>query len=311
MKKTLWFLLILALLAGSAHAEPWSFAAVGDNRSAFSSYRNVLNEIRSRTVNPQEKFPPFDFVLGCGDISPVAENHMIYQAVFPNAQPVFLPVRGNHEKAGDLNFILKELLPPLEPMLSRYDAASVSYYLDWKNVRLIVLDQYSSFGKGFNNAAARGWLEQVISSAKGARHIFIAFHEPYMPFIANNDPFWNLLLRHRAKVKAVFSGHTHVYEHQKFPDEHRGTDVVNVGNSGQTSHSDKRQTIVQGLVEDDRVLFRVLQAPDGTSEFKIREEWEVDGVGRDTGTARQELSSVSLDTGYEMRAVQYMRNTAH
>ena len=273
LKRLLAAFLLLFLIAGPALAENWAFAVIGDNLSFFASYRNVLNEIRRQTVNPGKRFPPFDFVLACGDVSPAEENFRIFREVFGGEGPSFFPVRGNHERAGDVRFLLEKIMLPHGKNIDRQDEKNLNYYTDLKNVRLIVLDQYSSRGQAFDSEATVAWLNGALDTPEGICHVFVAFHEPYRPFYPERDPLWTLLLEHRDKVRAVFAGHTHRYYRERFPDEKTGIFVVNTGNAGQNSHSDGRQTVTEVLIEGDKVSFLVVQTPDGTSDFSVREEW--------------------------------------
>jgi hypothetical protein len=273
LKRLLAAFLLLFLIAAPALAEKWAFAVIGDNLSFFASYRNVLNEIRRQTVNPDKRFPPFDFVLACGDLSPAEENFRIFREFFGSGGPSFFPVRGNHERAGDVRFLLEKIMLPHGESLNRPDEKSLNYYTDWKNVRLIVLDQFSSFGKAFNSEAVIVWLKGALETPERIRHVFVAFHKPYLPFYPEKDPFWQLLFEHRNKVRAVFAGHTHRYHRERFPDEKTGILFVNTGNAGQNSHSDDRQTITEVLIEGEKVSFLVVQTPDGTSDFSVREQW--------------------------------------
>jgi hypothetical protein len=273
LKRLLATFLLLLLIAGPALAENWAFAVIGDNLSFFASYRNVLNEIRRQTVNPDKRFPPFDFVLACGDLSPVEENFGIFRDVFSSRGPSFFPVRGNHERAGDVRFLLEKIMLPFGKNINRQGEKNLNYYTDRKNVRLIVLDQYSSFGKAFDGEAALAWLKGALDTPERIRHVFVAFHEPYLPFYPEKDPFWSLLVEHREKVRAVFAGHTHRYHRERFPDEKTGIFFVNTGNAGQNSHSDDRQTITEVLIEGEKVSFLVIQTPDGSSNFSVREQW--------------------------------------
>jgi predicted phosphodiesterase len=276
MKGLLAALVLLGLLVSAAAAEEWAFAVIGDVRSASASYRNVLNEIRTQTVNPEKAFPFPDLVVACGDLDPVQENFAIFREVFKNKTPAYFPVRGNHESPEDLRFIVQHILPPYGKSITRQDEMNINYFTDWKNVRLIVLDQYSSFGKFFDADSALKWIENALKAPAPIRHIFIAFHEPYLPFYPDNDPFWSLLAR-EDRVKAVFAGHTHIYQKRRFPEAVTGTYHVNVGNAGQANHSDRRQTIVEVMINGETATFRVLQAPDGTADFSLREEWEIAG----------------------------------
>lgn len=266
--------LFIVFLTSSAFAEKWGFVAIGDNRAAFSSYRNVLQEIKDRKAGAENEFPPADFVLAVGDIDPVKENHKIYKEVFRKEIPAYFPVRGNHEEAADVRFILQSILPSYGGMINLRKNDEVNYYVDWKNVRIIVLDQYSAFGTRFDDRKSLDWIEDAISSAKGAKHVFIAFHEPLLPAEGFNNPFWAMLSKHKATVRAVFCGHYHIYDRKRFPDEKGGIYYINVGNAGQISHSDKRQTMVRVMVDDGKVSFGTIQADDGSNTFKVREKWE-------------------------------------
>jgi hypothetical protein len=152
---------------------------------------------------------------------------------------------------------------------------ALSYYVDWKNVRLIVLDQYADFGTAMEKPSAMQWLENTITSATASDHVFIAYHEPHLPLDTAHDRFWSMLLRHRAKVRAVFTGHSHVYERRQFPDANSGIEVVDTGNAGNKKHSDQEQTIVAVKVEGKRVTLRAISAPGGTRQFRLSEEWGV------------------------------------
>ena len=265
-------LLLLVLIASPAVAEKWAFAVIGDNRSAFASYRHVLNEIHMQTLNPGSTFPSLDLVMACGDLDPVEENYAIFKEVFKSKMPSYFPVRGNHDGPADVRFIIQKILPPYGKSINRLDEKDLNYFTDWKNVRLIILDQYSSFGKSFRSDADLKWLESALKAPGHIRHIFVAIHEPYLPGHAEKDPFWSLLIG-EDRVRAVFAAHTHIYTRQRFPDKASGIYYVNAGNAGMTTHSDNLQTIVEVMVDGERVSFRVIQAPDGTANFSIREDW--------------------------------------
>jgi hypothetical protein len=271
---------LLILLSGSpVFAEKWAFTVFSDHTSDYASYRNVLKEIQTQKVNPENRFPPFDFVLACGDMSPVEENYRIFREIFESGKPAYFPVRGNHELTSDVQFILKKILPLYGERISRQDDKNLNYYMDWKNTRLIVLDQYSSFERSLDGGIALMWVENALRTPNQIRHVFVAFHEPYLPQHTGNDPFWSLLLKHRDKVRAVFAGHTHIHRTERFPDKLTGIYYVNTGNAGQKSHSDNRQTIIEAMVDGERVVFRVIQAPDGTRDFSMVEQWELKPAG--------------------------------
>jgi hypothetical protein len=272
-KRFLAAVLLAGLLSCPALAENWSFAVIGDNWSAVASYRNVLHEIQRRTVNPEKRIPPFDLILACGDLGPMEASYAVFRQVFDGHAPAYFPVRGNHEEPRDVRFLLEKILLPYGKSIHRHDEKSLSYYTDRKNVRLIVLDQYSGFGREFNGERAIGWLGGALKTPEHIRHVFLAFHEPYLPNNPEQDPFWSLLVQHQDKVRAVFAGHTHWYGRQRFPDRYRGILFVNTGNAGQNTHSDGRQTITEVLIEGEKVSYLVVQTPDAKSEFTVREQW--------------------------------------
>jgi len=274
-KRLLATLLVLLSFVCPAFAEQWAFTVIGDSRSAYASYRNVLNEIRTPKVNPERRFPPFDFVLACGDLDPIEENYRIFREILASGKPAYFPVRGNHDSSPDVQFIIRKILPSYGKNINRQDEKNLNYYTDWKNARLIVLDQYSSFLKSLDGAVGLTWIENALHTPNHIHHVFIAFHEPYLPHHAENDPFWSLLLKHKDKVRAVFAGHTHMYRMESFPDKLTGIYYVNSGNAGQSSHGDKKQTIVEVMIDGANVSFRVIQAPDGTADFSIAEQWEL------------------------------------
>jgi hypothetical protein len=274
-------ILLCLLLASPALAERWTFAAIGDNRSIYPSYRNVLNQIKTLSINHRPKFTPVDLVLAVGDLDPVAKNMKIYKEVFKGSAPVYLPVRGNHEKPADVDYIKKDILPGIGNRLHLRDKDSIQYYLDWNNSRFIVMDQYADLLSTLTSPETLKWLESAITSATQAEHIFIAFHEPKIPKPGKDDPFWNLLLKHHDKVRAVFVAHTHVYEHRKIGQGEAAIDLINVGNAGKSVHSDNQQTIVEVMVHDSVVFYRTVQALDGTDEFRMTAEWESSAPKKD------------------------------
>ena len=147
----------------------------------------------------------------------------------PDASPpavVFLPVVGNHDitagQGENAAYIRGPMLAELAGLgAARYDDVGANYVFDWRNARFIVVDQYA-WGDLRGRIDARGlaWVESAIRSAGTAEHVFVVFHEPAFPrvrhvgdsfdfFREDRDAFWAMLVRHRGKVRAVLSGHTH------------------------------------------------------------------------------------------------------
>lgn len=221
----------------------------------------------------------------------------------------FFPVRGNHEEKSDLSYIVNALLPAYEGKIYRMDNHSVNYFVDWKNVRIIVIDQFSEFSKRQNggifswltsdggniNASGREWTESVINSAgPQIDHIFIAFHEPAFPrnrhvrhsfdrFPENRNQFWNMLVRNNDKVRAVLVAHTHYYSRMRIknplsvkdiglPDQEDGVFQIDCGITGRKAYDN---TIIEINIQGKNVRFRVIQAQNNRP-FHLIDTWRID-----------------------------------
>ena len=264
-------LLILSAVS-PAFAQKWSFAAFSDSRNFEIGYRNVLEDINAGgPADP--RFPRPDFAVAVGDIDPVKRTLQIFRETLGPQMP-FIPVRGNHEASEDVRFILKDILPFEQPPVTVYDKESVTFYYDWKNVRLIVIDQYAAYAEGLSNKTFLDWLAKAVVSAKNADHVFIAFHEPHSPPVFHSDPFWALLLRHSGKVRAVLCGHTHRYGRRHVSGSHGRIELINTGAAGNTGHFDGMNTFVQIGIDGKNAAFRAVQAPDKTRDFKVTDNWK-------------------------------------
>jgi len=285
---------ILAIILSCAEitfSQIWSFSSVADPRSGFVDFTKALTEIRDLTVNPEPKMKSSDFILVNGDYDPADKNYQIFQEVFKNSSNKikFLPVMGNHD-LDSYSYIKKKIISDDKAFVF-YDSSSLSYYMDWKNSRFIIVDQYN--GTGFNsgciNQAGINWVEQKISSSN-AEHIFISFHEPAFPkyrHINNSfdeckmerDEFWNMILKYKDRVRAVLVGHTHFYydikiknangdvtDPNKFPIEEGGIYQIDAGAAGNSE--DGKVTIVEFLINGKDVIARVVQSEKGAGIFK-------------------------------------------
>ena len=281
----------------------FAFAVLADPRSQGDTWKNALFEIRDGMVNPEPAFAPAELIVVAGDMDPLVARYADYLQVFTNAatRPLFLPVIGNHEFENDgVHFrYARDVLIPSIPRVVRRRATSGDYYLDHKNVRMIVVDGYTDLGKdGVINDEGRQWVEQVIKDApRSIDHIFITFHEPAFPRVRHvgdsfdQDPerrnlFWRMLLSSGDRVRAVLVGHTHAYYRMRvldpagvaandpkaFPDEDGGIYQVDVGAAGNGSEN----TIVAVQIEGKNVFFRVLRAKPGANmPFAEVDTWSI------------------------------------
>lgn len=212
--------------------------------------------------------------------------------------------RGGVSAAGDasiidMDYISANIISAI-PGAVRMSDKSCTYYYDYKNVRIISLDGYSGEAGtgGVINEKGRAWTEKAITSAPATiDHIFIGFHAPAFPrgrhlqdsFNANageRNAFWEMLISHKERVKAVFSGHTHIYarlrvldpsgaaanDFNAYPDEDGGIYQVVVGSTGNGT----KNTFLRVEIEGKNVYFRAYEAANGKDQpFAVKEEWSI------------------------------------
>jgi len=292
----------LAVDAPVAHAaDSFSFAVTADPRAEGPSWQNALREIRDMTVNPEPAFAPPSWVIVAGDIDPARRRFEDYNEIFTNAlfRPPLLPVIGNHDVGfGGFEYIRDVIIPAI-PGAFRRQPESCDYYIDYRNVRLVVVDAYTKSGKeGVIRGKGRKWVESVIRSAPTAiDHIFVSFHEPAFPRgrhvtdsfnsdVEQRNAFWRMLLSSGGRVRAVFVGHTHTYSRLRvrdpespaasdlasFPDEPGGIYQVDAGAAG---HGDTN-TFVRVQVEGKNLFFRTYKACNGAGQpFSECDRWQV------------------------------------
>lgn len=278
------------------------FAVTADPRANGDSWRNALLQIRDVRANPDPAFAAAEFLLAVGDQDPLSARYRDFQDVFQNAprMKAFLPLMGNHD-VHDRAFLRTGVLEPQKLGIRLRDAQSMSYSWDWANTRVIMVDAYAGTGAdGVVNRAGRDWVEAQIKNAPPTvENVFVATHVPVFPRHRHTgeafdqapeerDAFWNLLIRHRDRVRAVFVGHTHYFsrmrvadptgpaatELQKFPDEAGGIWQVDAGAAG----NGDRNTVVLVEVNGTAIRFRALQAANGKDQpFALVDEWSLPG----------------------------------
>lgn len=281
------------------YCQEWSFAVVTDPRMWKWTFQNALIEIRERTVNPESRFAPSEFIVICGDLSIPVKRYRDYKKIFVHdtSMKSFFPLRGNHDSSRDARNILKKILPE-QDSLTLKNKSSVEYFVDWKNARLIILDQYSNTNTpGCLDKSQIDWIEELIRTAHRADHVFVFFHEPAFPRYRHTlnsfnlcrkkrDEFWDMLLNYREKVKAVFVGHTHTYNKMKiadprsdqakdtsqFPLQEDGIYQIDCGSTGQG----KTSNIVRVQIKGNAIRFLVVEANKGKNRpFKEIDKWDI------------------------------------
>lgn len=283
-------LLVPQFAPAGEEIKPWAFAAFADNRAlnerSPGAFEGVLAEIRDQSINPAPKLPVIDFVVACGDLKLAADNRLnwnLWLETFKTSAvpPGFYPLIGNHDN-GDVEFNRTVVLPRQKNVSTNNP---MQYMVDWKNVRLIV-----SRDLPFTEHA-------ITSTPASIEHVFVADHYPIFPRLAHlgapvarDVAFWNMLLKHKDRVRAFLVGHTHAYsrlrvanpegkdaqDDGRFPDEAGGIYQVDCGNAGRSSHGDPAATLVEVLVDGPKVRFRAVQAPNATpTQFRVIDEWEI------------------------------------
>lgn len=301
-------ILILTLLLFNCATQPiaveekWSLVALADPRWDHEAFEIVLKEVRDH--NALGKVSPAKFIIVCGDHDPLSRNVETFQSVFANVKdkPQLLPVIGNHDLSVSNFSEAVAIVKNLKHATRRDD--KLNYYVDYGNVRMIAVNTYryhdNDLGEsGCLNSKGIEWIDSVISSATHADHVFIAMHEPSFPrkrhlddsfnqCEEDRDSFWDMIVSHSGKVKAVLVGHTHYYSRMRvkdprsaeannpyeypYPDQEGGVYQVDCGASGMG----ERNTVVNIEIMGKDVLFKVVDAKDvDVPPFSLIDEWEI------------------------------------
>jgi hypothetical protein len=237
-------------------------------------------------------------LLVAGDLHALEKEHAAFREEFKTASAMkaFLPMTGDHATGPQRAFMVREILAPL-PQARVTDPDVVSYTFDWKGVRLVVADpNHPAHGASrFLNDAGCRWVEAAIrETPPEIRHIIIGLHEPPFPRVRHvsemtdakrplRDAFWNMLMRYRTRVRAVFTGHTHYLgamrvadpagaaanDPKAYPDEPGGIWQVSAGASGEVDDLSFVRVVVDGCT-----LRAVSYAREGKSPaFRVVKEW--------------------------------------
>lgn len=300
----------LVLLARAAWAEPatpsprgephFSFVVTADPRADHDSWMNALCEMRDSKGDEVPRFEPPSWIVVAGDFDPARQRMEDVQDAFAGQplHPDLLPVIGNHDlKPDNMAFVREEMLAR-PPGLVRRQPDACDYYYDFRNVRLIALDLYGACGQnGTINKEGRHWVETVLDSTPPTiDHIFLSFHDPAFPRgkhlkdsmnrdLRQRDAFWQLLVAHNDRVRAVFVGHTHCYSRMRvrgpedalvkdvsaFPDELGGIYQIDAGATGHAASN----TFVRVQIDGKLATARAYAAPNGSNQaFAVIDRWQ-------------------------------------
>lgn len=207
-------------------ARPFRFVVHGDNRSDHASHSIVMQNLLMEE---------FEFVMNTGDMVGSGEIESEWSDFFEIEAPIVLhkplySAVGNHEEdEGEVPIVERIFHWPYE----QSNSTSETYYsFTYSNSHFIVLDNFVKvhpwwecliMGKLYENclsAEQETWVKIDLAQAAGdpaIEHIFVFMHEG--PYSSKEGRTGSAAIREllpvfaQSKVKVVFSGHDHYFEH--------------------------------------------------------------------------------------------------
>lgn len=177
--------------------ETFTFLVYGDTQHA-ASQKSITKEML--------KVEAFDFVLHVGDLVNQAWNILDWEALFKYSGPLmakayFFPTLGNHDNHHDLYYQCFDLPNPKD-----------YYAVNFGPLLIICID--TSQGLSLNPEQLE-WLEKKLASSKQKIKLVFTHYPFYVSYLDYDIPGADALgeLFTKYGVKAVFSGHTHIYDH--------------------------------------------------------------------------------------------------
>lgn len=190
-------------------SDGFSFVVFGDTRSNAAAHRNVVERIRREVP---------DFILHTGDLVNEGSVDADWQVFFDVERDilrenVMVAAIGNHDRArGKVDAFQRYFPPPVgAPPGGRYHAFT------YGNARFLVLDS-NLYNYALTDQTA--WIERELAAAATdpqVRHIFVVMHHPpYSTALHGGNvelrDLWGAMFE-KYRVRVVFSGHDHTYEH--------------------------------------------------------------------------------------------------
>ncbi|KAF1692912.1 phosphoesterase [Pseudoxanthomonas koreensis] len=150
-------------------------------------------------------------------------------------------------------------------------APATSYWFDYQDLRVAVLDGTSALDLGTARAQAR-WLDGVLAASQ-ARWNIVLVHQPFHSPREGRDN--TLLRRHllpvigRHRVDLVLQGHDHVYGRRQADGAATPVFVVSVAGAKQYRFSDAARVTMRPVAEDTQ-LFQVLRIDGPVLRYEAR-----------------------------------------
>ena len=196
------FIIIPAIFASEVCA--FKFAVWGD-----SQFDNP--DIFARAVKETSLLKPA-FVIHCGDMingytydrQKIKKEWERFRQEINPLSSTFYPVPGNHDVT----------TTPIEPLYGETWGKDRYYYsFDYNKSHFIILDTDLHEQMDTIPPVEMTWLKDDLEKNKDAEAIFLAFHSPlYMYTDYDWQAVHNLLKNY--PVRAVFTGHSHIYDHR-------------------------------------------------------------------------------------------------
>ncbi|MBI5526963.1 MAG: metallophosphoesterase [Deltaproteobacteria bacterium] len=256
-----------SFVTAPAQKKPFRFAVYGDSRAA-APYLEDHAEHRALAAAIAGESP--EFYINTGDLVFAGAMDGEWYLFFDTSGPImplspFYPVAGNHEEGGEKTWAALFDLPG-------DGEANLYYSFDYSNSHFIVL--CSGCGLGAADPQIAWFSSDIAAAAQNAEveNVFVAFHEPaytYSDHSADGDAQANVVpLLKQHGVRAVFSGHNHLYERIQM----EGVTYLTLGGGGAPLY-DLDEGEKPGLVKAEKVRHYAVFDVDGTAvHVKVKKE---------------------------------------
>jgi len=191
--------------------ETWSFVVFSDPQQGYGVFSHLAMNISNLEPAPQDAFC-------CGDIMLRSSNEAEWLSFthcteqIRQKMPLFI-ARGNHEGNDSVSEVILH-------QYGNFTTDNFYYTHSEKNTFFILLDTYEKGSEGAILGDQLSWLQHQLDSASSEssiNHIFIFMHQPLFPQgrhigedLSNANELHQLFLKHK-KIRAVFSGHDHLF----------------------------------------------------------------------------------------------------
>ncbi len=210
----------------TSDSQSFSFAVLGDTQRFEGDKNNELLKTMVNKVvqkNVSLSFSLGDLASSCEEASCVAKLNRWKDIMQPLYTHLY-PVMGNHDRTGKdkSDKIWQDFfnLPQNGPV----DYAELTYSVDYQNSHFVVLNSEKP-QEHIISQAQLDWLDKDLQNNQ-SKNVFIFMHEPAWPTSSKigssldiktkeRDAFWGILKKYSSNIRAVFSGHEHIYARKK------------------------------------------------------------------------------------------------